>query len=465
MAVIFELFYQPNIDILKSTGGLTVVNVFGFTFLISEILIYAFIGVGILYVLEKIRRSGTISFGPKAFFPLPLLIFTLILVSFFAGISNSGFLIQVRRMLLPPLFYLIIINIDISDIWEKKYFEILVIGFIGLTAISLLDFFGLDHVFSFRKPQLVDRFGFRQLTMLTILPFNVAVAKLLFSKFSFKWLAISILCMSNIVLRLDLKSCFVGLLISCVFLFYFKIEFSRSGFKKVAIIASSVILIIVIIFSITPIQFKNKMARVVAWRYFQADIYTAEEFEISIFRSALTKDLSRTRFDVWKIYLIESLKGYGFAPYGFAYGDIFGLKIYEYGYTQGPHNLLVFFAFNSGILTALLLLALIIRYTYVNMLALTRAAPGSYRQFNREELIAVFCFSVSIIGTSMVEGSIRNLHVAFTFWLCVAILTRRSSILKTNDTRKLKNGYISMLSSLLEPIQKDSYHLEGNPNI
>jgi|GEM_PF-3261614 len=428
-----ELFYQPNIDHLKSIGGWPVFSVLGFTLLGSELLVFSFVGLGMLYVMERIRRSGRVYFGPKIYSPLPFLISLCILSSFIMGVFNDGFLIQFRVMLLPAIFFIVYMNMNISLVWERYFFKIIVIGLIGLTAISLMDYFGLDYLNSFRGQSFASMIDRRQLTMVTVLTFDVAAAQLLFSRFSLRWLAVLCLSVWSFSLFIYIKSAILAVLVSCVVMFYIKVRSNRYGAIKVTMIIFMVVLLGSAIFTKTTKPFRDHVARTVAGRYFKTDLYASEEFTLHALRYDSTGDISSTRFDIWKAYARESLKGYGFAPYGFGYGGIFGIEVdNQSGYVQGAHNMILFFALNSGVMAALGLTLLIIRYTYLNMGILSKLRPGLYDQFTREDLIAIFSFTVSIIAGSMVEGSIRNLHVAWTFWFCVAVLLKRWNIMNNS---------------------------------
>ena len=431
-ATILELFYQPNIDQAKTEKVFPSFNILWERLLASEIFVFGFIGIGLLYLIEKRRRIGKVFFAPKIYSPLPGLIFLFIFVSCLTGFSSSGFITQVRVVLLPAVFYIVYINMDIAPYWEKYFFKIIVLGLIGLTAISLMDYFGLDYLSSVRGQLSIDRFGLRKSTMMTVLVFNVAAAKLIFSRFRFRWLFILFLSFFNFFFHIHLKSSVLAALISLFIMIYFKLKNSRFGVKRVLAISCSLIIIISIIYIKLPKPFKDIMARNIAWRYFKSDIYTTEEFDLNIITAAPTKkNISSSRFEIWKAHFNESLNGFGLAPHGFGYGGIFGVKVNEFGYIQGAHNLLFFFMLNSGIIAAILLLLLIIKYIYVNMIVLSKIKSGIYDQFTREDLIAMFSYSVAIIASSMFEGSIRNLHVAWTFWFCVAVLIKRWEILKT----------------------------------
>ena len=127
VVLILELIYQPNIDAMKSIGLFPAIKILGFTLLTSEFLIFTFIIIGILYVLEKVRRFRKNSFAPKIYSPLPELIGLFIFGSFIMGLTNPLFTNLFRQMLLPAIFYIVYINMSISFYWEKRFFKILIL--------------------------------------------------------------------------------------------------------------------------------------------------------------------------------------------------------------------------------------------------------------------------------------------------------------------------------------------------
>lgn len=427
LTLICELFYHPGIDEMKSIGEFPAIKILGFTFLTSEILIFSFIGIGTLHLFEKIRRSGKVFFAPQIYFPLPEFLFLFIFVSCLMGFSNTYFTTIFRQMLLPVIFYVAYINTNISFYWEKRFFKIIILGLIGLTAVSLTDYYGLNILSNFRQLSVDKLFGLWHVTILTVLLFNVAAARLLFSRFDFRWLLVLLLCFFNFFFHIQFKNSIFALFISCILLFYFNIKISRRGLMKSLVLLCGVIVFISISFISLSNSVKNYMVHTVANRYFKAEVRGVDDFLKEGFKP--TRDITGGRLNIWKIYFKESLKGYGFAPNGFGHIGFIGLKIDESGYMQSSHNLIALFAINSGIIVAAMMVLLIIHYIYLNIKMLSKLKPGVYGELTREDLIAMFCFSVSIIAESMFDTSIRNIHVAWVFWFCVALLLKRHNIL------------------------------------
>jgi len=456
LILIFELLYQPNIEHMKSVGGFLTVDILGFRFLLSEIVVYSFSALGIYHLfLRSMRYSKKIVLAPKAYSPLPGILFLLICLSCIMGFHNPWFLMMFRKVLLPVGFFVVCMNVGISPRSERGFFSIVVFGGIALSAISLIHSMGLGSLINITWKQPFIAMDLRLVTVLTVFSLNVATAKLLFSRFSLKWLSVFLLCVANLFYNITLKSDVSAFLISCVIMLYIKAKSTYLGKTKVMIVALGTGMLAYIMFvNIVPvlplpkdipneISFGDYVARKVGWRYFKIDITSADEFNLKRAIFAAEADISSTRFAIWKAYMRESLKGFGIAPYGFGHGGVCGMEVDEVrkGDVQGAHNIRIVFALNSGLLAALILTLLIMRYVYLNTTVLSKLRPGIYIQFGQEELIALFAFSISIIGISMFEGSIHNIHVACTFWFCVAVLLKRWDLLKDYAQMRLRRRH------------------------
>lgn len=443
VGIILELFYAPDIPAVKTAGVFPAVKVAGFTFSALEIIVFGFIGIGLIYLLQKASVKGTINLGPKIYSSLTLWIILLIVANLFTGFfifRNPRFIGHLRGMLLPPLLFIVFLNINISPYFEKRIFKFIIFGLIGLIAIFMLEFFGLKFFDYFRAGD--EYRGLLYFQFLSVLVFNLAAAKLLFSKFRFGWLCILLLSFFNIALRITGKPAIFTLLVSCCVLLYLKMRNSRFGSIKVFFITSIAIFLIAISFMSIPQRFKDYATFVFASRYLKAvpRASSAEYvedfvFDSEIFEVAKRKDLSAGRFGIWKFYLKESLEGYGMSPYGFGHdtyvdwgtGAAFG---------KSAHNLLVYFAYQCGLITAIIMLLLIIVFIFSNMKALSKLETGLYGQFSREEIIAIFSFVVSVIAVNMLGVTIDCVELAWFFWFCVVVLVKRWGILRV----RMKTG-------------------------
>ena len=430
VTVIIELFIQPNIDIQKSIGGFFVFNILGFTVLSSELLVYTFILWGSVVIMaKKTEYFKKIIFAPKIYSPLPELIFLLILVSCIMGYSNHYWLNSIRVMLLPVLFYMVYINVGISYVWEKIILYIIIIGITGLTIYHLFPYYNLPFTLGFSgvSTLILDIQKFRYLNLMSLLVFFVVISRLLFSKFSFKWLFILLLFTYSFFLLLGLKSTILPLIFSLVLMFYFKIIYSRLGLIKPLIIVCTATLLIYGLVMSLPESSQDSLAYMVGSRYLKTgDITNVNEFKElpSTYKYIVNRgDIFSSRPSLWRDSLKESLKGFGLAPYGF--GSTSGE-----GATVRAHNIIVFYAINSGIITALLILLVIVRYIHLNIKVFTKLKPGQYGLIRGDDLTGVFCFTIAIIMASMWEGSLQNIHVAFLFWFCIAIVLKRWDLMK-----------------------------------
>ena len=428
--MIFELLYEPDINQLKSTGGILFLNVLGFGLLISEFLLLSFILWGLIYILgKKTKYFSKIIFAPKIYSPLPGIIFLLIAVSCVMGVFNPGFLALFRKNLLGCVFFIVYLNMPFSMRREKYIYNILLIGVFMLVVASIANYFNGVYLF--------NMIGHRQYILLTTFIVIISFTHLLFSKFSFKWLSIFLLGFLNLLYHIFLKSSIIAFILSAVVILIIKAKGNLYQFLKTVLLVSIITIGCYNLFFNTNIinyipsiskygqSFQDEIVRTVSSRIFKVDVLSLENLKAGIYTK---DDILSVRKNIWGAYLNESYKGFGLAPYGFGYGGIFGikLKIENQYYTQGSHNMLIFFALNSGLICALLITILIIRYIYLNIKILSNLKSSTiYGYFTKEDLIGVFSFTVAMIGIAMFEGSIYNVHIAIPFWFCVAVLFKR----------------------------------------
>lgn len=443
VSVIFELFYVPDVGAARTIGAFPAFNLLGFRLTISEIFLYVFIGIGLLYILEKMRRMQTLEFAPSAYTVIPWIIFLLVLLSLLTGLLvffNPDLIQYSRKVLIPILFYFVYINVDIPHEWDKTVFKVFSIGIFILCTIYFLDYFKAN-IF---KPLQVGRafanmFGsLLYMQLISILAFNMAAARILLKKFNIWWAILLLISFGNIVLRIEYKSCIFAFLISCIVLFYFKAKSSKFGTIKAIAIVSTTLILIAFIFINMQQKFKDRMAQYVAHRYLKVEnVMTTQGFDEEMLAAASEKDLSTNRFGIWTYYFKESLKGYGLAPYGFGHAaEVRSSDNIIIGNMKGTHNLLLFYAYHTGLLTAGLVLLLILIYMYLNTKILLNLKTGIYDYFLREDLIAIFAFTLSVLAVNMVTTSLMNSTLAWLFWFCVAILVRRYNFLKDATTKE-----------------------------
>ena len=441
VTIIIELFIQPNIDSQKSTGGSFAFNILGFTVLSSELLIYIFILWGSVVIMaKKTEYFKKIIFAPKIYSPLPGIIFLLILLSCIMGFSTHFLIANIRSVLLPVLFYIVYINMRISYVWEKNILYIMIIGITGLTIYYLIPYYNLPFTTGFSgvlfNTTTFDIQKFRYLNLMSLLVFIVAMSRLLYSNFSFKWLFILLLCLYNFFLFFGLKSTMVPLICSLILIFYLKSKNSSFGLKKPFILVCTVALLFYGLVMSLSESSQDSLAYLIGHRYLKTgDITNVDEFKElpSTYKSLNTSGIFSSRPSLWVKHLKESLEGFGLAPNGFGYVGFRGGGSIE---SQSSHSIIVFFALNSGIITAFLMLLVIIRYVHLNIRVFAKLKLEQYGLIRGDDLTGVFCFTIAIIIASMWEGSLQNIHLAFLFWFCTAIVLKRWDLMKKATMKK-----------------------------
>lgn len=434
VAAAFELIYLPSIGVVKTLNVFPAVSILGFSATISEILVYSFICIGALYVMERLKRTGELVLAPRRYSIIPLVLAVLMMVSILFGIvvmRNPGALQEVRVMMLPVLFYIIYMNMDIPLEWDKRIYRTLVVCIACLAVVSFVRLFDSDFLIGVNTGPIA-KFGDWHSLLMMIFIFDVAAAKVMLKKCSPVWLAITILSFVAIIMRIHHKCAIFGLLISCIVLSYFKVRDDRYGLVKILLVFLAIVVTIYNAFMFLPTADKDKVADIVATRYLKMTTnIKADELNEDLLMRAQENDISAARFDMWKHFLKESLAGFGMAPNG--YGHVTEIR-YDRFFTQRmkrTHNIIVYYAYQGGLAVAALLVILIFLYIYSNQSVLVKVSPGSYGCFEREELIGVFAFTVSILAVSMVSLSITNLNLAWMLWFCVALMAKRWNILQS----------------------------------
>jgi hypothetical protein len=452
LVIFMELFYAWNSHTLKEHAIFPAFRVLGWTFLVSEVLVFGFLFLGLFYIFLKVTQTGMISFGSKIFSTLTLwliLAISLNLIISLLFFRNPGFIGDLRGVILPFMLFIVFINLDINPLWEKRIFKSVIFGLIILNIILLMDFFYSDFLSILRAGK--DYLGTTYILIISMLLFNVAAAKLIFSKLDIRWLLVLLVCFANNLLRIYSKVSVFLLLVSCTVLIYFYSKSIRFGWVKGVFYVCIAIFLMYFSFGFLPQEVKDYTAYTLASRYLKVEDqqaierYEGYEFEVNILEAIKEKDLSAGRFGIWKFYLEESVKGYGMTPYGFGHDTWvdWGTGV-EFG--KGEHNILVFFAYHCGMIAAVIMMVAILYYLFLNMKLLSKIKPGLYGNFDRAELIGIFAFSVSVIGASMIGMVLTNVSLSWFLWFTVAILVKRWSILDAAQLEKgiLKNTVLAL---------------------
>lgn len=442
LAIFMELFYAWNSHTLKEEAVFPAFRVIGWSFLVSEVLVFGFLFLGLFYIFLKVTQTGMIFFGSKIFSTLTMWLILAISLNLFTSLlffRNPGFLGDLRGVILPFMLFIVFINLDINPLWEKRIFKSVISGLIILSIILLIDFFYADFLTPVRAGK--DYLGTTYILIISMLLFNVAATKLIFTKFSIRWLFVLLICFANNVLRFSSKVSIFILFVSCGVLFYFYSRSTRFWMVKLLFFICGGISLLYLAFGFLAQEVKDYTAYTLASKYLKVEqqhagkVYEGYEFDVNILKAVKEKDLSAGRFGIWKFYLKESMKGYGMTPQGFGH-DIWVDWGTGAAFGKGEHNILVFFAYHCGIFAAVIMMVAILYYIFLNMKLLSRIKPGLYGNFDRDELIAIFAFSVTVIGVSMIGMVLSNVSLSWFLWFSVAILVKRWSILDATQVAK-----------------------------
>jgi len=414
--VILELFYAPHAGHSKILGEFPLIQVMGYSFLITELFISGFIIIGLFKVMLKVLKSKKISLGPSSFQPFILVFGFSLFLSLMLGIFNSnlGLLSHFREMVFPLFLYLIFTNLNISESTEKQVFNIFLTGLSMIMISNFIIYFYPDFFDS-----ILPSFGLISWYTLTliILVFCISFSKIVFGNFNLLWFLLCAFSVLTIVLHL-VKPVIWAFLWGFVCLLLI-------GFKNKVLInirQVSIILIILFFVIITIINFpqsrKSEMLHTIVYRY------------LNIGRGEVEGDLSTGRFEIWNRYLLKSLHGFGISPRGF--GNLTEIEVLGRSMIdKGAHNILVYYSYHGGYITSISLLILIIKYILFGFKKLNYEFRCK-GLFQRYELIGIFAFTISILSINMVNLMIADWRTAWIFWFCVVLFLKRMNN-KTGD--------------------------------
>ena len=143
------------------------------------------------------------------------------------------------------------------------------------------------------------------------------------------------------------------------------------------------------------------------------------------------EDLSTGRFDIWKNYLIKSVKGYGIAPQGFGYET--KMEVLNKIYTdKGAHNIIVYFAYHVGFISAICLLILILMFFIKGFKILKNIKYCKNLLFKEYEIVALFSFLISQFAMNMVSLRIMDARYAWMFWFLIVLLIKEWNRISIN---------------------------------
>jgi len=415
--ILAETFFMPSSLYTKNLGGFGSVKIVSYTFTFSEIIIFLFIFFYIIFLIAKTIVTTKINLGSKPSVPFILLFLFLFFISVLIGMINSNeeLLTHLRTMGYTLSLYVIFLNIKFSNYQKRNIFNLLVVYSIIFTVISFFSFW-YPIVYAI----LPAYFHNYNTLIFAILLFCISFSKIIYEKFSLLWFILTFLSFLTLVIHTFYKSTIFGLFVSILAILLMSYFQSRIKIKLKYIFY---IFIIFLFFSILIGQnhgLRNYMIDMAKHRF------------LNIGRGKyIEEDLSTGRFEIWKNYLIESIKGYGIAPQGF--GHETKMEVLNIVYTnKGAHNIIVYFAYHVGFISAICLLILILMFFIKGFRILKNIKYCKNLLFKEYEIVALFSFLISQFAMNMVSLRIMDARYAWMFWFLIVLLIKEWNRLSCN---------------------------------
>jgi len=335
----------------KEINSVLFIQVAGFNFTIASLMIFFISILAWFFILLKLavgRKLSTITPGIPKVSQVMLLYFILgCLLSIFLGVINPqpGLLTHLRNVLSLGFFFFLIITIKKNN--EKKISKFVLVVLFIVSLFSTLSFLlppfanwysqnvvMTDKITTFQSRSFHVSTGAWSISSGTIslLLYSLALSRLLLVGVSPRWL---LLCLTGAVGGLAFigkKNVFLFIVITSLF-FGLGAFREKKYFYRLLLVAGFVLMIILCIVIVYPSEFSGNIISFIQSYFLKG--------YLNIDRKELSGDLSSGRFEAWRLYILDSLKGLGMAPYGF--GNVLDERL-------TAHNMIIHFAYHVGIL-------------------------------------------------------------------------------------------------------------------
>ncbi|PKP62123.1 hypothetical protein CVT91_00625 [Candidatus Atribacteria bacterium HGW-Atribacteria-1] len=422
--VIIETFFYPVARNVKVYGNFPRLILFNYRFTISEIIIFCFILVYFILLMLKIIKSGKVNLGPKPAVFYILIIILLIFGSVLIGLFNKNelFFNDFRLMVFTLTLYVIFLNIDLSSRINVNIYNILFYSSIIFT---------LANIITWLKPNfhIISSSNFSNIYTLTysVFLFNISLSRIIFKKFSVYYFLLMFFSSAIIILNIINKTMVFSLFVS-IMLFILMTIYSIS--KKELKLNKFIIILLIILLS--TLAFTSLSSSI------KEDMYEKYKYKYLNIGRGSEGDLSTGRFDIWKAYLNESIKGLGVSRYGLGYE--YTIVVHKMKHINvGEHNILVYFALQFGCISAVCLIFLILMFFYKGFSFFIRHSYNKKVFFEEYQMIGIFIFLVSQISINMTGLRLADVRTAWIFWFLLTILLKQWRLIERNEIKKQKN--------------------------
>ncbi|MFA1642610.1 hypothetical protein AB5N96_07075 [Chryseomicrobium imtechense] len=428
MKIIYFLIFILFLNIFLYPSGRNLVNIgFGSLDLLELSLWIIFVFTLYFSLLFRFKNFNKIKAVLHKRERIMLLLFIIIfLVSIILGFLNlnQNVLSQSRGIIVfltTIVLFLLYSNKGITKMFSSRLLYFLLI-FLNVSVI--LSYFSYSFTTTYNSffgtllNEDIDRFQRSQsgqfgtyslgITSITLFSYLFGISNLLFGNFKMKYIILTLLGFISTNLFFQ-KPVVIGFLISNILLLLL-IVYIKFNVKNI-IRGLSVILTfaLLIFFSLMIIPEKS----------LQNTINYINYGWLNIGREGFENDLSTGRFDLWTDYSIQALKGLGIAPWGFG-------KELEYSLTDNPHNIVVFLAYNIGIIGTIIFLSLIF-----SIIQRSVSNLKSFKYIFDDHFIVSFALVVFVLTTflqALYGGTLDSIRTSiFMFSGALVILAKFSN--------------------------------------
>lgn len=412
--VIFEIYYVPHAIEVKKMHVFPILSLNGFVFTVAEMFILLFIFINTILLIGKYFLTNKLILSTKEFVPYLIILALLFAWSIVKGIlnSNTAIIYYLRLYLIPVFIYLVFLNFDLSKNTERLVVRLLLYSSIIFTILNFIGLFSKSFI-NFISPTVnIDTWFVLSFILFS---FNVSLARNIFGKYSTKWILINFLSIVVILFHLQ-KPIIFAMVISFLFIVVVsmlcnKFKFTHRIFKFTIIITFLISLVIMSL----PTEVKQDMQSYVEYRF------------LNIGRGVSEGDLSTGRFAIWKTHLDLSQNGYGLSPQGIGY--IPRVLIYYTIYEPQPHNIVVLYASQLGLIAALILSIIIFKFVIKSVKYIVKIViANNFKQnsiLQPYEIIGIISYIISIVGIGMVTEVFSDYRLQWIFWLFISFIMKR----------------------------------------
>lgn len=400
--VCLDIFFIPWPVDLKLSQEFPSINLMGYTITLIEIVVSLYVLFGFYFILIKTFSTGKMILSPKGS-RIHIIIFIILMVlSIVLGIlnSNEGVLRDIRSFILPTILYLIFINLPLRDSFYNINIKIIVHFFMLISLLNLINFI-FPWLYEY-IPTIRGEVSYYNISATSFVLFT-SLLSLIFGVRPYRNILISLIIFVSSLLYL-VKASIFGIFFGFLAILLIGMKFTEVKFIKTVLIFIFMFICAALIFMSLPGTLQSSMLEWISYKFLNID------------RNVV--DISSGRFDIWGFYLRESLMGYGFSPYGIGHILEYTDPLGDTYMNKGTHNILVYLAYNVGLLSVPILLVIIFKFYGRLWEIVTQISNSRIMIRYSSEVI----WTISILGINLGNLSIGDYRLAWLFWLMISDL-------------------------------------------